>query len=92
MIENGWLDLHLRGSVITVVAYPHVPGSRFTRIVDLADYLRGTYDPSSKAWPKKPVQSDEVVLSKEMAAIEIWPQLEKSRRYHILLPTVLWKD
>lgn len=92
MIQNGWIELHMRGSVITLIAYPHVPGSRFTRTIDLADYLRGIYDPNSKLSPKKPVQPDEVVLSKEMAAIEIWPQLDESRRYHIFLPDILWKD
>lgn len=92
MIENGWLKLHMRGSLITLVAYPHVPGSRFTRTVDLADYLRGIYDPNSKMWPKTPVQSEDVVLSSEMAAIEIWPQKDQSHRYHIYLPDILWED
>src|ERR1700733_12771689 len=36
MIANGWIEVHMRGSLITLTAYPHVPGSRFTRTVDLA--------------------------------------------------------
>jgi hypothetical protein len=92
MIQNNWLELHMRDTLITLIAYPHVPGSRFTRILDLRDYLRGIYDPDSKMWPKTPVKPDEVVLSKDLAAIEIWPQLEESRRYHIYLPDILWKD
>jgi hypothetical protein len=60
--------------------------------VDLRDYLHGIYDPNSKMWPKTPVKPEEVVLSKEMAAIEIWPQRHESRRYHIFLPDILWED
>ncbi len=92
MIEKNWLELHMRGTSITLIAYPHVPGSRFTRTVDLTEYLPGIYDPASKMWPKKPVQPDEVALSREMAAIEIWPQKEESLRHHIFLPDILWED
>lgn len=92
MIEKGWLECHVRDTVITLIAYPHVPGSRFTRTVDLADYLHGIYDPNSKMRPKTPVKPEEVVLSSEMAAIEIWPQRDESRRHHIFLPDILWED
>ncbi len=92
MIEKGWLELRMRGTFITLIAYPHVPGSRFTRTVDLADYLGGIYDSDSKMWPKEPVQPHQVVLSREMAAIEIWPEKEESRRHHIFLPEVLWEE
>lgn len=94
MLKNNWLDLSLRGSLITLTAYPQFPGSRFTRSVDLADYLRGIYDPHSQLSPreKKPVKPDEVVLSRELNAIEIWPQQPESRRYHIYLPPILWVD
>lgn len=78
MIEKGWLELHVHGSVLTLVAYPNVPGSRFTRTLDLADYLRGIYDPTYPMVPKEPVQPDEVVLNGKMAAIEIWPQKDES--------------
>jgi hypothetical protein len=92
MIKNDWIELHLRGSVITLIAYPHVPGSRFIRTLDLADYLRGIYDPNSKMWPKTPVKPEEVVLSSDMASIEIWPQKDEGSRYHIFLPPILWAD
>ncbi len=92
MIEKGWLELHMRGTLITLIAYPHVPGSRFTRTVDLAEYLPGIYDPDSKMWPREPVQPAEVVLSREMAAIEIWPKKHESLGHHIFLPDILWED
>ena len=92
MIAQNWLELHMRGTLITVTAYPHVPGSRFTRTVDLVEWLPGIYHPDSKMWPKEPVKPDEVVLSKELPAIEIWPQKEESLRHHFFLPTILWED
>jgi hypothetical protein len=92
MIANHWLSLSMKGSLITVTAYPGIPRSKFTRVVDLADYLKGIYDPRSQMWPKEPVKPEEVTLSRELPAIEIWPQKDESLRYHIFLPTVLWLD
>ncbi len=92
MIQNHWLEQHLRGTVVTLRAYPSFPGSRFSRTLDLAQYLRGIYDPDSSMWPKEPVKPEEVVLNGEMAALEIWPQKDESLRYHIFLPDVLWVD
>jgi hypothetical protein len=92
MIANHWISLNMKGSLVTVTAYPGVPGSRFTRVVDLVDYLQGIYNPRSQMWPKEPVKPEEVTLSRELPAIEIWPQKEESLRYHIFLPTILWQD
>ena len=92
MIKKNWLDWHMHDTLITLIAYPNVPGSRFTRTVDLAEHLAGIYNPNSKMWPKNPVQPDEVALNDEMAAIEIWPQKHESLRLHIFLPDILWED
>ncbi len=92
MIERRWLTLRMTGRLITLVAYPNVPGSRFTRTVDLADYLPGIYDPKSQMWPRVPIKPEEVVLSQELPAIEIWPEKDESRRPHIFLPTILWEN
>jgi hypothetical protein len=92
MIANNWIRLGVKGSQVTVTAYASVPGSRLVRVVDLADYLKGIYDPSSQMWPKDPVKPEEVTLSRELPAIEIWPQKDESLRYHILLPPILWQD
>jgi hypothetical protein len=92
MIAQDWLELHMSGTLITVIAYPHVPGSRFTRTVDLVEWLPGIYNPESKMWPKKPVQPEEVGLNADMAAIEIWKQKHESSRHHFFLPTILWID
>jgi hypothetical protein len=92
MMNHHWLHLTMSGSVITLTAYPAFPGSRFQRTVDLAEYLAGIYDPTYPMVPKKPVRPDEVVLSNEVNAIEIWPQKHESLREHIYLPPILWQD
>lgn len=92
MIAQKWLALHMRGAVISVTAYPQIPGSRFTRTVDLVEWLPGIYHPDSKMWPRDPVKPEEVVLSNELPAIEIYPQKEESLRHHFYLPTILWQD
>lgn len=94
MLKKGWLVQELSGAVIVITAYSDFPGSRFIRAVDLADYLQGIYAPTSQLSPreKKPVLPGEVVLSKELIAIEIWPQKHESERYHIYLPPLLWQD
>jgi hypothetical protein len=92
MIAQNWIELHMQGTLITVTAYPQTPGSRFTRTVDLVEWLPGIYHPDSKMWPKEPVKPEDVVLSKELPAIEIWPQKHESLRHHFFLPTILWRD
>jgi hypothetical protein len=92
MIAQKWLKLHMHGTLITVTAYPQVPGSRFTRTVDLVEWLPGIYHPDSKMWPKEPIKPDEIVLSDELPAIEIYPQKDESLRHHFFLPTILWED
>jgi hypothetical protein len=94
MIDQGWLQQSLHGSIITLTAYPNHPGSRFTRYLDLADYLAGYYSPESQMSPaeKRPVKPEEVVLRSELCAIEIFPQKEEGRRHHIYLPPILWQD
>lgn len=93
MIAQDWLELHTQDKIVNAIAYPNLPGSRFVRTVDLAEWLPGIYNPSSKVWPPpEPIKPEEVVLSKEMAAIEVYPQKHESRRHHFFLPTILWKD
>lgn len=92
MIANDWMTFTMRGSVVTLIAYPGFPGGRFTRRVDLADYLQGIYSPRSQMWPKIPVTAAEVALNAEIAALEIWPHKDESQRYHISLPEILWQD
>jgi len=92
MIQNNWLTFAMHGSKITLTAYPGFPGARFTRTLDLADYLQGIYDPTSQMVRRRPVTAEEVGLNDEMAALEIWPQKDESLRYHISLPEILWQD
>ena len=92
MIDNGWLTVAMHGRQVTVTAYPNVPGARFTRTFDIADYFPARYDPDSQIKDKTPIKPEDVVLSEEMAAIEVFPNKEESRRHHLFLPTILWKD
>ena len=92
MIENGWLILGMSGRMVTLTAYPAVPGARFVRTFDIADYFPARYDPNSQIKDKTPIKPDDLVLNEELAAIEVWPQREESLRHHIFLPTILWKD
>lgn len=92
MVQNDWIAFTLDGSVITLIAYPSFPGSKFTRTVDLAEYLRGIYNPRSQMWPKIPITLGDVALNAEIAALEIWPQKHESQRYHISLPEILWQN
>lgn len=91
MIENDWIKLSLRGSVITVIAYPNHPGARFTRTVDLADHMPGVYDPTSLITPRHIPKAEDVTLSWELAAIEIWPKRDEGHRRHISLAEILWE-
>jgi hypothetical protein len=92
MIANGWVRFNMRGREVTVTAYADFPGARFTRTFDIADYFWGHYDPASQMKDKTPITPDDLVLNKEMAAIEVFPQKDESLRHHIFLPTILWKD
>jgi hypothetical protein len=82
MIEQGWLDMRMRGTRITLSAYPNLPRSRFTRSVDLKAYLPGI--------GKEPVRPEQVFFSSTHPYLEI--RSENKLRHHIFLPTILWKD
>lgn len=92
MIASGWLACEVKGPLITLTVYAAFPGSKFARVVNLTEYLAGIYDPSASIRPKEPVKPDDVVLNRDMAAIEIWPEKDESLRYHIFLPPILWQD
>lgn len=83
MIDNRWIELKRAGSKITIVAYPHVP-SRFTRTLDLREWFR----PEALAL----IGPDDVILSTELPAIEVWPKRPEDRRHHLRLSTILWQD
>jgi hypothetical protein len=92
MIENRWLKLSLRGREVSVTAYPAFPGACFTRTFDIADYFPARYDPSYPMTDKTPIKTEDLILNRAMAAIEVFPQKEESLRHHVFLPTILWKD
>jgi hypothetical protein len=76
------LQLRLAGSKVTVIAYGAFP-TRFTRTFDLRDYFR--------AETVTQIKSEDVVLSSELPAVEIWPGPPDDRTEHIRLSTILWE-
>jgi hypothetical protein len=92
MIEQGWLQMRMRGTKITLIAYPNVSGSRFTRSIDLKEYLPGICDPDYPARRKEPIRPEQVVFGSTFPCLEIWPEKKESLRSHILLPPNLWED
>ncbi len=91
MIAQQWIRFRVSGSLITLTVYPNYP-TRFIRTIDLAQVFPGMYDPSYPMTPKKPIRAEEVILSRDLAAIEIWPQKDIADRHHIFLPPILWRD
>lgn len=83
MIDNRWLQLKTAGTKVSITAYGHVPG-RFTRTFDLRDFFR----PEALAQ----IGLEDVVLSRELPAIEVWPNRAEDRRHHIWLGSILWQE
>jgi hypothetical protein len=83
MILNNWLEAHLSAPQVTLVAYPRTPNA-FNRVVDL------TKDVTAKEAMK--LTELDVVLSVEMASLQIWPQLSEDLRQDVRLSTILWED
>ena len=92
MIEQGWLAMQMRGTRITLTAYPERPETHFTRSFDLRDYLPGICDPRNPSRSKLPMRPEQVVFSSTYPCLEIWPEKVESLRSHIFLPPILWKD
>jgi hypothetical protein len=84
MIRHGWLDLHVTGSMVTIVAYPGYP-HRFTRRLDLRDVF-GNPETLAKITP------EEVALNEEYACLVIFPTEIEARQDHIDLTEILWTD
>lgn len=82
MMERGWLDLHVAGPLITLVAYPRLL-HYFVRTIDLHDHFEDQ-ETLSKITPS------EVVFNKELAMLEVFPKRVEGRRRHIPLVPLLW--
>lgn len=91
MIASGWIRLSVSGSLVTITVYPNYP-TRFIRTLDLAEVFPGIYDPSYPMTPKKLIRPEDVTLSRDLAAIEIWPKKDIADRDHIFLPPIIWRD
>jgi hypothetical protein len=92
MVQSKWISAALHGSIVTLTAYPKVPGSRFTRTVDLKEHLPGIYDPSYPVWPKEEVRAEDIFIRRNPLALGIWPKKNEDEQVHISLPEILWED
>lgn len=84
MIINNWLQVQLKGDLITFIAYPDTP-NRFQRVLHLSELI------PNKEVAKKVTPAD-VVLSAEYAMLEIFPKREEGARIHEPLDDVLWTN
>jgi hypothetical protein len=92
MIQHGWLVMRMRGTRITLIAYPKLSEGRFTRSFDLRGYLPGICDATNAAHSKLLIAPEQVVFTSIYPCLEIWPEKKESLRHQILLPPILWKD
>lgn len=88
MISRGWVRAHLKdGDKIIVQAYPGTTGS-FTRTIDLRTVLAGHFTPHVRE--AQPIGAKDVVINRELRAVEIWPDLPESERHHFPLIKLLF--
>ena len=82
MIDNGWIQLHLKAPVVTLVAYPNTP-SRFTRKVDLTRYILKEFVVN--------LTDKDITLSRQMASLRVFDQRpEEGDKQDFRLSTILW--
>jgi hypothetical protein len=92
MVQSKWITAALDGSVVTVTAYPKFPGSRFTRTVDLKEYLPGIYDRSYPVYPREEIRAGDIFIRRNPLALGIWPSRGEDEQAHISLPEILWQN
>lgn len=91
MVQCKWIAAALHGTIVTLTAYPKVPGSRFTRAVDLKEHLPGIYDPSYPVYPKEEIRPEDIFIRRDPLALGIWPKKSEEEQVHIGLPEILWQ-
>ena len=92
MMKNKWLTVHMRGREVTVTAYPGVPGARFVRTFDMAEHFPGLYDPTYRITPRYTIKPEDVGLSREIPALEVYTLPRPTEPDHIDLTPILWHD
>ena len=81
MIDLGWLRHAVRGTLVTLIAYPNTP-NRFERTIDLRDYLAPEFAAQ--------IRPQDVGLNSEYAVVELWPHRAEGNRPWIQIPPILW--
>jgi hypothetical protein len=89
MIDKGWLDVELAGSVVTLSAYPHSHHA-FARTLDLRDEFPGaSSDRVVRSWELHPPRVD---LDPEHALLAVGQDPDRDRRHHLDLAEILFLD
>ena len=83
MILKGWLRHTVRGTTVTLVAYPNTP-NRFERVIDLHDHLAPEFAAR--------IRPSDVALNDEYAVVVLYPAKPESRQPWIQIAPVLWGE
>lgn len=84
MVENGWLKVTLKGSIVTLTAYPGSHNS-FTRQFDLRKIFPGAYP----RWDRTPILLD---LDSSPGLLAVGPDANPDHRNHLELTEFLFTD
>jgi hypothetical protein len=84
MVENGWIKATLKGSIITVTAYPGTHNS-FTRTIDLRPTFPGAYP----HWDTNPPIVD---FDRENGMLRVGRQANPDYRNHLDMGEFLFVD
>lgn len=81
MVRKGWLEAHLQGSTVSLIAYPEMSG-HFVRKVDLAALFPGM--PVGHSF-----EPGDIALEPAIAALTLQPGRGDDAD-HLFLPAILW--
>jgi hypothetical protein len=84
MVKNGWIKAEVKGSIITLTAYPGAHNA-FTRTIDLRRIFPGAYP----HWDKNPPKLD---LESSPGLLAVGPEDDPDDRDHLELREFLFVD
>lgn len=88
MLQNRWLEARLRGSIVTLVAYPG--HNTFTRDIDLRQICPGCYEPDNEdGWDARP---PELRWDHEHGMLQVGRKSNRDHWRHIDVSRYLFQD
>jgi len=87
MLKKGWLKAEIKGSVITLTAYPN-SHNKYTRRIDLRKELPGAYV-THPSWDTVLVHA---ALQQDVCALAVGPEKNLDERVHFYLPKIIFTD